>query len=357
MRNIVSLLTIFGVFTLSACASAEKSFEDQQKQDTSAQKKQEQADEQARHDAQKKPTKIVERVPATKKGTEFPPNARSGECYARVIIPPVTEWKEDKVVLQEETKQLISVPAKFKEVVKDVVIKEASEKITPVPAQYKIVDEKVLIKPEEKKIIRIPAQYKTVTEKVLITPEREVWKKGDGPITKVDEQTGDILCLVKEPAVYKTVKKRVLVTPEKTREEIIPAEYKMIKKSVLASPATVKKEKIAAVVQKMKVRELASEAKVEEKVIPAKIHKVKKQVVLEPSRTEWKPILCKTNMNKQIITDVQKALKAAGLDPGVIDGSYGGKTAWAVREFQKQKGLATGGLTLETLSALNVRQQ
>lgn len=351
-RNIVSLITIMSVCSLAACTSTEKSFEDQNssahKQEAAA------ANDQANHEANSK--KEVDRVPAAKKGTEFPPNAQAGECYARVIVPPVTEWKEDTVVLREEYKKLITVPAAFKEVEKDVVIKEASEKIVPVEAQYKIVEEKVLLKPEEKKLVRVPAKYKTVTEKVLVSPEREVWKKGDGPITKVDEATGDILCLVKEPAVYKTVKKKVLVSAETTREEIIPAQYQIVKKSVVVSPATVKKIPIPEVTQKMKVRELASEAKIEEKVIPAKVEKVKKQVVLEPSKTEWKPVLCQTNMTKRVITDLQKALKAQGLDPGVIDGSYGGKTAVAVKEFQKQKGLAIGGLTLETLSALNVKQ-
>lgn len=355
MRNIVSLLTIMGVFSLAACSSAEKSFEDQQ-QNTSKNQQEKKVDEQAQHDAQNKPTKTVERVPAAKKGTEFPPSAKTGECYARVIVPPVTEWKEDTVVLREEYKKISTIPATFKDVEKEIVIKEASEKIVPVAAQYKLVEEKVLIKPEEKKLVRVPAQYKTVTEKVLVSPEREVWKKGDGPITKIDEETGDILCLVKEPAVYKTVKKNVLVSAETTREEIIPAQYQIIKKSVVASPATVQKTAIPEVKQKMIVREIASEAQIKETVIPAKVEKIKKQVILEPSKTDWKPVLCKTNMTKPVITRLQKALKAEGLDPGVIDGSYGGKTAVAVREYQKQKGLAVGGLTLETLSALNVKQ-
>lgn len=350
-RNIVSILTIMGAVSLSACASSEKSFEDQQ-----SRHHQEKTDKLEGQEAAHKSAKTVDRVPAAKKGTEFPPNAQAGECYARVIVPPVTEWKEDVVVLREEYKKLITIPATFKEVEKDVVIKEASEKIVPVEAQYKIVEERVLIKPEEKKLVRVPAKYKTVTEKVLVSPEREVWKRGDGPITKIDEETGDILCLVKEPAVYKTVKKRVLVSPEATREEIIPAEYQIVKKSVVVSPATVQKTPIPEVKQKMKVREIASEARVEEKLIPAKVEKVKKQVVLEPSKTEWKPVLCQTNMTKRVIRDLQKALQAQGLDPGVIDGNYGGKTAVAVKKYQEQKGLATGGLTLETLAALNVQQ-
>lgn len=48
-------------------------------------------------------------------------------------------------------------------------------------------------------------------------------------------------------------------------------------------------------------------------------------------------------MSGQLVSDVQRALKAAGLDTGPVDGSYGGQTAAAVRAYQLQKGLPVDG--------------
>jgi hypothetical protein len=51
-----------------------------------------------------------------------------------------------------------------------------------------------------------------------------VWKKGRGPIEKIDAATGEIMCLVEVPATYK-----VMDTPPTTREVTVPAEYKTVK--------------------------------------------------------------------------------------------------------------------------------
>jgi peptidoglycan hydrolase-like protein with peptidoglycan-binding domain len=48
-------------------------------------------------------------------------------------------------------------------------------------------------------------------------------------------------------------------------------------------------------------------------------------------------------MTGKLVRDVQRALAAAGINPGPIDGDYGGQTAAAVRVFQMRKGLAVDG--------------
>ena len=50
-----------------------------------------------------------------------------------------------------------------------------------------------------------------------------------------------------------------------------------------------------------------------------------------------------------------KALKAAGYNPGPIDGSIGAQTMRAVDEYQRANGMERGGLTLSTLKALGVK--
>ena len=49
------------------------------------------------------------------------------------------------------------------------------------------------------------------------------------------------------------------------------------------------------------------------------------------------------NMNKSVVTAIQKALAAKGFDPGKIDGDFGKKTALAVAAFQESLGLVVDG--------------
>lgn len=56
---------------------------------------------------------------------------------------------------------------------------------------------------------------------------------------------------------------------------------------------------------------------------------------------------------KRLLRRVQAALKAAGHDPGPIDGVWGAQTSAAVKAFQKSKNLeTTGELGPKTMNAL-----
>ena len=62
-----------------------------------------------------------------------------------------------------------------------------------------------------------------------------------------------------------------------------------------------------------------------------------------PKGDEEKRIRVKLKYDK-FTADVQRALGAAGLDPGPIDGRNGRKTTAAIKEFQKAHGLAPTGM-------------
>jgi len=98
----------------------------------------------------------------------FPTKAKTGECYAKVFLP-----------------------AKYKTVTEKVLKSEGSEKIEIIPAKYEWVEERVLQKEASKKIMEIPAKYECITEKVIEKDAHQVWKKGRGPIEKVDNATGE----------------------------------------------------------------------------------------------------------------------------------------------------------------------
>ena len=230
-----------------------------------------------------------------------------------------------------------------------------SEKIEVVPATYEWIEERVLVKPASTKVEAIPPQYETVTEQVLVKPAQTVWKKGTGPLQRIDYTTGEIMCLVEEPAVYTTITKRVLKTPATTRTVEIPAEYATVKKHVLKTPATTRTIQIPGQYKTMKVRQQVAQEQVQRVPVPAAYETVSKRVQASDGRMEWQAVLCETNATPGLVIKLQQALRRAGYDPGSIDGQFGSKTLEAVEAFQRTKGLARGGITLETLQALGVQ--
>jgi len=160
-----------------------------------------------------------------------------------------------------------SIPAKYKTVSEKVLKSAASEVVSVSPAQYKMVEKRLLVKEASTKIVPVAAVYKTVSEKVVDKPAHTIWKKGTGPIQRINAATGEIMCLVDVPATYKTVSRRVLATPASTKVVDIPAEYKTIK-----------------------VRELVVDAKETRKAIPATYDSFTKRVLDTAATVTWHPV-------------------------------------------------------------------
>ena len=298
---------------------------------------------------------VDSRVAAQEEPELLPPNAKPGECYARLFIPPVYKTETEQVLTKEASETLEIIPAEYEWAEEKVLIKEASEKLEIVPAEYEWVEEKVMLEPAETKIEEIPAEYEWVEEKVLDKPAHTVWKKGAGPVQKINHSTGEIMCLVEVPATYKTIKKRILKAPPKTQEIEIPATYKTFKKQIMKTSPTVRKIAIPAEYTTVKVKKLVSAAQEKRTPIPAEYQEVKKTKKVAEGRMEWRSILCQTNTTPELITAIQRALRTAGYNPGPLDGSVGLQTLNAVESFQQAKGLARGGLTMETLKELGVQ--
>jgi len=440
---------------------------------------------------------------ATAEVSLIPPNAKAGECYAKVVIPAKYKTVEDRVLVQEASnkisiipakyewvdekieitpagKKIITIPAKYKKVTEtievkpatrswhtslkrhsapvskeilvaaklkgvdldnttpgscykeyfmpekyktvteEVVIQEATKKTQIIPAKYEMVEKSIEIKPASKKTITIPATYEYTEDRVLVEKEKTVWKKGVNPATKLDGATGEIMCLVKVPAKYKTIKKKVVKTPATTKVVEIPAVTKTIKvkklvseattkdieipevkktiekkvldtksefswvkvgdsvdrgwnytghriclvespalskritKTVLDTPASTKDIEIQPTFKTIKVKKLVEEAQEIKTPIEAVYKTVQKKEKISDSHQSWERILCQTNMNKDVILQIQNALKEKGYRPGKIDGVLGRDTRVALDKYQRDNSLATGGITYETLNALNV---
>lgn len=432
------------------------------------------------------------------------PNAKPGECYAKVIIPAKYEtrteevvvseasekvevfpakynWIEEKMLVEEASFKLVPTPpvyetvndrieiksastnwilttpggrtksagaslvayargaglpadaaapgqcfveyyrpAQFRTDTQQVVQKEASELIEVIAAKYEWVEERILTEEASTRMIKVPATYETVTERIMIAPATTVWKKGRGPKQRIDNTTGEIMCLVEVPAKYKTIQKRVirsavssktveipakygtqrvrkLIEPAREVRKSVPAEYSEISKRVkvsdesvawyllnqvpgdagkptgnklclteeqaqyknlakrmLKTPASTKRIEVPARYKTVKVRKLMEPARENRIPISAKTDTVTKRVKVEDERLEWRSVLCETNTTAGLINRVQRALSAAGFNPGPIDGNLGSMTLRAIDAYQRKSGMARGGLTMDTLRALNV---
>lgn len=297
---------------------------------------------------------IVKEVVVPGESTLYPPNAKPGECYARVLVPEKYQTEKQKVLVKEAGERIEVVPAKYRWVDKKVLVKEATEKLVSVPPKYKTVKQKVLISEPSEKVVTVPPVYETVTEKILVSPAHTEWKKGRGPVERLDGKTGEILCLVNVPAVYKTITKKVLKRPAQTKVIPIPARYKMITKRVLVQPAMTKTVTIPAVYKTIRVKELVEPATVKKIPIPPVYKTVTRKDKVADSVLKWVPVVCKTNVTGNLVLDVQKALKEKGFNPGPLDGIYGPRTKAALHKFQKANHLAIGGLTKESVRALGL---
>ena len=284
------------------------------------------------------------------------PAARPGECFALVRRAEQYRTVQRQVLVQPEYERLQVRPAQYEQGVENVVVQEAYERLEIVPATFKEVTERVMIRPPSQRLLTTEPEYETVTERILVEPARQHWKRGRGPIERLDHATGEIMCLVEEPAKYRTVTRRQLRTPSAVREVEVPAEYRTIRRRVLDQPGQVRRVTIPAQSQAMRVERLTSPSQVERVRVPARYETVAVQELAAGAQMEWRPVLCETNLNVTTIRSIQRALQQRGFDPGTVDGVLGRKTMDAINAYQRASGLPVDRyLNVETIRSLGLR--
>ncbi len=206
------------------------------------------------------------------------------------------------------------------------------------------------------RLVKTAATFRTVSEKILVSPARTEWKKGKGPIQKIDTITGEIMCLVEVPAVYKTITKRIIEQPASVRSIEVPARTKTISRRVVDQPATTRSVTVAATYKNVHIHKLVQAASQHTIDIPGRSKTISKRIKILDSQLEWRSILCETNTNGDVVRRLQRALRANNYNPGPIDGILGRETLAAVNNYQKANDLASGQLTIATLRKLGVSQ-
>lgn len=285
----------------------------------------------------------------------LPPNAKPGQCFTRVWLEPQYKTTSEQKLLSEASEKIEVIPAKYGTVTKKVMVQEASSKLITVPATYKTVSEKIMVQPARTVTETVPAVYATKTQKVVDKPAHTIWKKGTGPIQRIDSSTGEIMCLIEVPATYKTIKTKVVKTPATTRTRNLPAQYKTVTKRIVDVEAHTKSVQIPAKYGVVKVTEEVTPAQERRIPVAAKYTTVTSTKLVQDGEMQWREIMCETNTTRSKISEIQRALTKAGFNAGAPDGQFGPSTVRAVSAFQKAKGLpADGNLTIATVNALGV---
>lgn len=278
-----------------------------------------------------------------------PPDARPGQCFARVTLPARTETYQEQVLVEGAREEKRVIPARTQTRTKQVVVREERRRTVVEPPVYDTVTETVVVRPGYERTEVTPAQTRRITERV-VEPPRRVWKLVRSPL-----QPTVIWCLVEEPGRTRTVSRTVVVKPESVRRTPVAPEYASVPREVLRRPATTREIVEPAVVKQVTTQEVVEPSRVEVIRTPARYAAVPRTRTLEPERREWVRVLCETEADPARIRSIQKALKARGFYRGEVDGVYGPATADAVQRFQRAKGLAHEGyLSHPTLEALAV---
>jgi hypothetical protein len=270
----------------------------------------------------KKKTKCPETVKACPNGethvsaapmSDLPPNARPGECYAKVIIP-----------------------AQFKTVTERHMIKEASERLEIIPAEYKWCEERVMAKEASTQLEEVPAEYRWTEKTVEVAPARTEWVRQSAEQCANPDLAvkGDIYCLRTTPAQYKTIRTQCLVRAAHTRCVTIPAEYQTVRRQVLARAASTRKV-----------------------CIPAEYEDVTRSVMVCPERWKWEHVVCEQKMTTDAANKIKTALTASGYRTGPLNGQLDKDDWTALSAFQAKNGLGVGKLSYDTLKMLKVTLQ
>lgn len=239
--------------------------------------------------------------------------ASGSEGYVREIRTPATyQTVSRQVIAQPASVRTVEVPATFKSVKTQVVTTPASTREVVVPAVFKTVTREVVDAPAGTREFAIPAEFRTVERKVVVTPAatRKI------PV----------------PAVTQTITRRVIDTPASVRQELVPAVFKTETRQVIDRPAATR------VIE-----------------VPAQFETLTQQVLVEQAKTETRSVLCDVNTTPAKVREIQRALRAAGFNPGPIDGVIRNQTMQAVNQYQAANNLPVDlYLNLDTVKALGV---
>lgn len=189
--------------------------------------------------------------PAGEMTAELPPNAKPGECYSKVYVPPT-----------------------FKTVSERILVRDATERLEIIPAVYEWVEERVCVKDASTQLVEIPAEFADRSVTVQTAQAHTDWEVTNADLCNLStdpnkKATKNVFCLVTHPAKNETIPTRCQVRPPQVRTEVIPAQYETVRRQKLVTPATTKRI-----------------------CIPAEYQTVEKTIKVCDGRMAWQRVVC-----------------------------------------------------------------
>ena len=281
-----------------------------------------------------------------------------GQCWVYAQIHPRSVEDNLEVKVRDSEVRLEVTPAEFRRGLKKVVTKQGTKTYRVKPATYKEVVEKVEIKPETTRLVVEPAVYEDVEEEVVLEEARTELEpcRTSGAAAYARASSAFGFCAKEIPAKTKTVTVTKLVKPETTRTEVIPAEYKTVTRWVVDEPAEVIPVTMQDEIDALEVAELVKPAETVQQEVPAEV------LSMNVKRYEGKPkivarqAVCDRNLTSEMVLKMQQRLASLGYAPGVHDGLLGPATLDAITLYQRENGLASGAITIETLEHLELME-
>ena len=278
--------------------------------------------------------------------TSILPDAKPGECYAKVIISPQFDITTEEVVIQESSERIETVDAVYNAVEKSVVTKEAFEELVVTEAVFETQEQLVEVRSPERGWTTqingqtlpanpvavdqisasgvelgsiqpgscfneyfIEAKYETQTEEVLIREASERITIVPAKFETVEE-TIEIkeaaIEVIDVPAIYRSETESVLVEPARnvwehcglversddTASEImclnrIPERYETLTKTVLDTAASTEEVTVAAVTETVEVLKLVEPAIEVREEVPAVYETVNTRVKVADAVFFW----------------------------------------------------------------------
>ncbi|PHS22295.1 MAG: hypothetical protein COA85_11855 [Robiginitomaculum sp.] len=294
-------------------------------------------------------------------GTPFDslPDARPGECFARVLIPARYETRYKDIVVDQGEERIGVRNTRFATQTRDILIRDAAKRYMVRQPVYKAVQERVMVRPAYERLEVEAAVYRHVNEQVQIAPARTAWKPGKSladwsGVKATKNKLGEVYCLVDIPAETKTVSRRVLVRPARTHTVTVPPLYRTITRHVLVDPGSVEEVQMAAQYDQITTQRLVAEAEQYRTTIAPRTQQIPYRVEIAPARYGWIQVLCNTNASPAAISGVQSQLQQLGYYHGQPNGQLDLSTENAVRAYRQAVNIPHGGyLSLQTMNALS----
>lgn len=201
------------------------------------------------------------------------PNAKPGECYAKVIIPAQYEVTSEQVLVKPVSEKVSVTDVVFDEAEKYVIEKEGFTDIKAVPAKFR---EEI----EEVEISKAIQTWMTDLGKkgIPASPALLAGAKTNG-VSLTGAAVGACYKEYYNPATYEETTKEVLVKDESEEIKIAPAQFEETEETVVVKQASQKKVYRAA-----------------------EYETIEQSVEVEPAKTVWKK---SNNLTSEVISLVE----------------------------------------------------